>query len=163
MDSISKSIKLPKRSARFGVGKEIGGAVYVHRLYQHVLPEAFENAKKVLAPDFEYTVVKYDLSTDAVSFIQSDDFDSMEEPTVGDLHTIRLDGTCAFRRKLSDPWIYHHKWLFVLDDYSGFSVEESKSRSRQWLALSGVDYRRIGRRSFWEQHVVPRLKEASLK
>ncbi len=98
MDSISKSIKLPKRSARFGVGKEIGGAVYVHKRYQHVFPDGFEEAKRALPPNFEYVVVKYDLSTDAVSFIQSDDFDSAAEPTVGDVNTIRPDGTCTFRR-----------------------------------------------------------------
>ncbi len=156
MDSISKSIKLPKRSARFGVGKEIGGAVYVHKLYQHVLPDGFEEAKRALPPNFEYTVVKYDLSTDAVSFIQSDDFDSAE-PTVGDLYTIRSDGTFTFRRKLADPWIYHHKWLFVLDDYSGFDVERSKARSMRWLQLSDIDFTRIGRKSFWEQNVLIRL------
>lgn len=160
MDSISKSIKLPKRSARFGVGKEIGGAVYVHKVYQHVFPDPFEKAKKALPPDFEYTVVKYDLFTDAVSFIQSDDFDSTAEPTVGDLHTIRPDGTCTFRRKLSDPWIYHHKWLFVLDDYSGFDVEKSKARSMEWLRLPDIDFTRIGRKSFWEQNVLNRLVQS---
>jgi hypothetical protein len=157
MDSISKSIKLPKRSARFGVGKEIGGAVYVNKLYQHVFPNVFQKAKEALPSDFEYAVVKYDLSTDTVSFIQSDDFDSAAEPTIGDLYTIRSDGTFTFRRKLADPWIYHHKWLFVQDDYSGFDVAESKSRSIKWLSLPNIDSRRIGKQSFWLEHVVPRL------
>ncbi len=157
MDSISKSITLPKCSARFGVGKEIGGAVYVHEMYQHLLPDAFKTAKNVLSPDFEYAVVKYDLSTDAVSFIQSDDFDSAAEPTVGDLYTIRPDGTCKFRRKLADPWIYHHKWLLVLDDYPGFDVAESKARSMKWMALTGIDFRRIGKQSFWLERILPRI------
>jgi hypothetical protein len=158
MDSISKSIKLPKRSTRFGVGKEIGGAVYVHRLYQHVLPEAFEKAKKALPSDFEYSVVKYHLSTDAVSFIQSEDFDTAPEPTVGDVCTIRCDGTFTFRRKLADPWIYHHKWLFVQDDYSRFDAADSKRRSIKWLSLPNIDFRRIGKQSFWLEQVVPRIE-----
>ena len=160
MDSISKSIKLPKRSAQFGVGKQIGGAVYVHKQYQNVLPDAFAKAMNALSPDFEYAVVKYDLSNHTVSFIQSDDFDSAVEPTVGDLYTIRPDGTCTFRRKLADPWIYHHKWLFVHDDYSGFDVEESKARSVAWLQLPGIDFTRIGKKSFWEQNVLPRLVQS---
>ncbi len=61
----------------------------------------------------------------------------------------------------SDPYIYHHKWLFVPDDYTGFNVAESKARSEQWIALSGVDRSRIGRLSFWEQNVVPRLNESA--
>lgn len=157
MDSISNAIKLPKRSARFGVGKEIGGAVYLHKLYQHVLPDGFETARRALPPNFEYVVVKYDLSTHAVSFIQSDDFDTATEPTVGDLHTIRPDGPCTFLRKLSDPWIYHHKWLFVLDDYSGFDVKASKARSIEWLRLPDIDFTRIGKKSFWGQNVLTRL------
>jgi hypothetical protein len=51
----------------------------------------------------------------------------------------------------------HHKRLFVADDYDGFDVEASKQRSRKWLALDGIDFRRIGKKSFWEQSVVPRL------
>ena len=57
----------------------------------------------------------------------------------------------------SDPYIYHHKWLFVADDYDGFDVEESKSRSDAWLALPQVDKSRIGRACYWHTHVVRRL------
>ncbi len=155
-----KDSALPKRSARFKVGKEMGGAVYVHKQYESVLPEAVQKAKLALPEDFEYTVVKYQMSAEQVSFIQSLDFDSADEPTVGDLYTIKADGSASFRRKLADPWIYHHKWLFVLDEYHGFDVADSKKRSRQWLALNGIDFRRIGRRSFWDRSIVPRLAHA---
>jgi hypothetical protein len=155
-----KKPAFPKRSARFKVGKEIGGAVYIHKEYSHVLSDVFKKAQDAVSQDFEYTVVKYDLSTDVVSFIQSHDFDSAAEPTVGDLYTIRPEGTCTFRRKLADPWIYHHKWLFVHDDYSGFDVEESKARSVAWLQLPGIDFTRIGKKSFWEQNVLPRLVQS---
>jgi hypothetical protein len=59
----------------------------------------------------------------------------------------------------NDPYIYHHKWLFVADDYDGFDVEESKARSDAWLALPEVDKSRIGRACYWHTHVVPRLDE----
>ena len=57
----------------------------------------------------------------------------------------------------SDPFIYHHKWLFVKDDYDGFDVEESKTRSRAWMALTDIDRTRIGKKSYWEGTVVQRL------
>ena len=155
--SISKPNQFPKRSARFGVGKEIGGAVYVHRQYESLLPFAVQKAKSFLPMEFSYTVVKFKLSDETVSFIQSADFDSADEPTVGDLYTIKADGSASFRRKLNDPWIYHHKWLFVADDYEGFIVESSKTRSSQWLALENIDFQRIGKKSFWKEQVVARF------
>ena len=39
----------------------------------------------------------------------------------------------------SDPYIYHHKWLFVADDYDGFDVEESKARSGAWLCQTSIN------------------------
>ena len=152
-----KRCQLPKRSQRFLVGKEIGGAVYVHRQYESLLPDAVQKAKAALPVEFAYTIVKYVKSDERVSFIQSEDFDTADEPTVGDLYTIKKDGSTLFRRQAADPWIYHHKWLFVTDDYQGFDVEVSNARSRQWLALDEIDFRRIGRMSFWEKEVVPKL------
>ena len=155
-----KQPTLPKRSARFKVGKEIGGAVYVHKQYESLLPESVQKAKLFLPPEFSYTVVKFQMSEQTVSFIQSTDFDSADEPTVGDLYTIKADGSASFRRGLADPWIYHHKWLFVTDDYKGFDVEASKTRSRQWLRLPDIDFTRIGKKSFWEQNVLTRLAQS---
>lgn len=149
--------RLPKRSKRFQVGKEIGGAVYVHRQYESVLPAAVQEAKASIPNEFLYTVVKYALPEETVSFIHVPDFETADEPTVGDLYTVRNDGATSFRRQASDPWIYHHKWLFVADDYQGFDVEASKARSRQWLALDEIDVRRIGKKSYWQKMVLPAL------
>ena len=30
--------------------------------------------------------------------------------------------------------IYHHKWLFVKDDYTGFDIDESYEWSKEWLS-----------------------------
>src|SRR5262249_11482684 len=98
---------------RYGVGKEIGGAVYVHRRYQDLLGPAVEAAAARLPPGFAYTVVKVHQGTGAVSFIHSPDFDTAPEPTVGDLCTVAPDGKVRHRRQLADPYLYHHKWLFV--------------------------------------------------
>ncbi len=151
--------RLPQRSRKYGVGKEIGGAVYVHRRYEHVFGSAVEEAKKHVPPDFSYTVVKLTVANKSLSFIAVADFDTAPEPTIGTVITVRADGSCRRMRALENPYIHHHKWLFVRDDYEGFDVEESKGRSRMWMKLQDVDRRRIGRKSYWQTEVVPRLQD----
>jgi len=161
IDSENKIPKLPKRSKRFGVGKEIGGAVYVHREYASSLGEIVATAAEKLPSDFEYHIVKLNLQSKAVSFVSCEDFDTADEPTVGIIVTVSVDGQVRSRRQSADPEIYHHKWLFVADDYGGFDVAESRQHSLNWLSLNDIDSRRIGRRQFWEQNVVPRIGRSS--
>ena len=153
----NSKVTLPQRSKRYGVGKEIAGKVYVHRDYADRLGDALEQAATRLPEDFAYTIVKYDTRSGAVSFILCPDFDTVDEPTVGDVVTVSTDGTARHRPRLTDPQIYHHKWLFVADDYTGFDVATSKRRSESWLALDDVDKSRIGTRSYWDVYVVPRI------
>jgi len=148
---------LPARSRRYGVGKEIGGSVYVHRQYEERLGPGVVWAKQLLPRDCVYDVVKYNRRTRAVSFIQCPQFDVEPEPSIAGVLTVRADGTLQRRAVPSDPPIYHHKWLFVDDDYLGFDVEESRRRSIAWLALPDVDKSRIGRKSYWLTFVVPRM------
>ena len=148
-----------QRSKRYGVGKEVGGAVYVQRQYEYVFGDVIAKAKEHLLAAFDYHVVKYDIRTGNVSFIESRDFDTADEPIVGAVVTVKPDGTARRRSQNADPLIYHHKWLFVRDEYEGFDVAASKRRSRLWTSLDGVDRKRIGRRSYWEQHVVPRIPQ----
>lgn len=155
--------KLPKRSKTFGVGKDIGGAVYIHRSYIELLPEMVLRCARLLAPKTEFSVVKYSEKAETASFIDSPDFDDASEPLVGDVATVSFGGQVTKRKRLSDPYIYHHKWRFVKDDYAGFDVEESKRRSLAWLVLDGIDKQRIGRRSYWEKHVVPRIESSSIE
>ena len=150
--------KLPMRSKKFGVGKEIGGAVYVHKQYIGCLPTNAQLHWQALADQSRYTVVKYSERAGTVSFIETHDFDQAPEPEVGEVLTFNLSGHFSKRKQLSDPYIYHHKWLFVLDDYEGFDVEESKRRSLLWLNLDDIDSRRIGRKSYWIQNVIPKLE-----
>ena len=151
--------ELPSRSRRFGVGKEIGYAVYVHRQYEDLLGGTVEWAKRQLPEHYDYTVVKLNQRNDSVSFIYCPEFDLEHEPTIAAIIVIGADGAVQRRATPSDPYIYHHKWLFVADDYQGFNVSQSKTRSQQWIALGDVDRSRIGRKSYWVEHVVPRLND----
>lgn len=153
-----KMTNLPKRSLTFGVGKEIGGAVYVHRSYLELLPKIALECSECVSEKLIFSVVKYSEKANTVSFINSPDFDDSSEPVVGDLATVTFDGKITMRMRLADPYIYHHKWLFVKDDYFGFDVEESKRRSLSWLGIDGIDKKRIGRLSYWTEHVIPRIE-----
>lgn len=149
--------KLPKRSFKYGVGKDIGGAVYLHHNYEDTLGTVVVAAKDALPDNFNYQIVKYNCRTNAVSFIECIDFDTAHEPTVGDIITVDSEGNVRRRQQPRDPELYHHKWLFVAEDYEGFDVEASRQRSLAWMQLDGINRRRIGRKSYWDQFVVPRL------
>jgi hypothetical protein len=80
---------------------------------------------------------------------------------VGEIVTVGANGMVRRRRQSRDPKIYHHKWPFVAPDYAGFDVEASRQRSLAWVHLDGVDRTRIGRKSYWQETVVPRLGDVS--
>jgi DNA phosphorothioation-associated putative methyltransferase len=149
--------ELPARSRRFGVGKEIGYAVYVHRDYEDLLGQTVEWAKRHLPEHYEYNVVKLNQRNDSVSFIQCPGFDIEHEPAITAIIVVNATGQIQRRTMPSDPYIYHHKWLFVADDYRGFDVAASEARSERWISLGDVDRSRIGRKTYWEDYVVPRL------
>lgn len=155
------NVSLPKRCAKQGVGKRIGGAVYVHRQYEKVLGEGLVTAKASLPSGFDYTVIKHNELNGNWSFIHCPDFDKAEEPSTGKYAVIHPDGTIKLQPALADPYIYHHKWMFVADDYQGFDVTKSQQRSVAWMSLDGVDKSLIGKASYWNNQVVPRLAESS--
>ena len=148
-----------KRTNKFaGIGKEIGGEVYLHRDYEYTLPpELLKVAKQSIPEDYDYQVVKFNPKTGTFSFIKSNDFDTEHEPSVNGGITVKADGSS---KPFPDAgWIYHHKWLWVADDYQGFDVEESKRRSLNWVSLPNIDKSRIGQRTFWNKNVTNRLGE----
>lgn len=158
-ESVKPKVVLPKRCSKHGVGKRIGGAVYVHRQYGDVLGEAVATAKATLPSGFDYTVIKHNESNGNVSFIHCPDFDTADEPSTGNYAVVGADGTIKLHSALADPYIYHHKWLFVAEDYQGFDVDQSQERSAAWMSLDNVDKSLIGRASYWNNEVVPRLAQ----
>ncbi len=152
--------KLPRRW-RGNVGKSIGGGVYVHRNYEtEVVPDdVLMNAQQHL-DGFDYNALQYVPKTGNITFIQSPDFDTADEPISGDKLLVAPDGRTKAMRAGGDPWIWHHKWLWVRDDYPGFDVDAAKKRSAAWMSLPDIDYKRIGKKSFWEKNVVPYIPPA---
>jgi hypothetical protein len=128
------------RRFKDNVGKKVGTSLYVHKLYaDEVIPKnILQKAEEILTrsnPDFAYNSIMFDPQRGIIRFDEAPDFDTASEPTVGNYITVFLN-----RRNTSPPQkghsnsIWHHKWLWVKDDYTGFDVEKSKEWSRQWLA-----------------------------
>jgi hypothetical protein len=168
----ANSATLPKRSKKYSVhgrpiGKTIGYNTWVHRQYEHVFQSVFLVAAKTRIPaDFDYAVVKYNSKTHAVSFIESPDFDTADEPLVGSAIRVIPTKKPKLIRASVNPLIYHHKWLMVDDTYLGFDVQASKQRSIKWKSIVGVNKvvsSRIGRQGYWRKEVVPLLIQKDLE
>lgn len=127
----------PIKRSKYGVGKLIGGQIYLHKDYAlDVIPkDVWEKALKVLADtnsDFKYNCVMYDAKTGNVRFDEAPDFDTAREPVVGNTLTVKPDGTT---KAGYSKYIWHHKWIWVKNDYQGFDVNESKAWSQKWLGI----------------------------
>lgn len=147
------NIKLPKRSIKFGIGKQMIGCVYVHKSSEHILP-GINEIKRHIPKGHDYAVVKYHWINNTFSFIQSENFDSAHEPTVGNSLIVHADGKTKPIKAPLDPWVYHHKWLMVDDTYKGFNVSQAKSHSVKWMKLN-PDRSKIGKKSYWIDNILP--------
>jgi len=132
--------------------KGVMGNYYVHKSAVDTLPSSmyqlYKKALLFLPTSFaDYAIVKVNPKDRSVSFIKSPDWDTENEPTVGDSIKIS-DDDMSFKRGTGQ--IYHHKWQFVKNDYDGFDVEASKERSKLYSKqLTRQDLSRIGYRTYW--------------
>jgi len=133
------------------VGKKVGSCIYAHKEYEYeITPENILNKAKSKLEGFEYSCIKYDKKSGNVTFQLSEDFDTAHEPIVSRCFLVRADGSTRMMSEKKDPQIWHHKWMWVADDYTGFDVEESKRRSEQWEDhVNKEEKRKIGYLSFW--------------
>lgn len=160
------------------IGKKMGNDMYVHKDYVHttdiphdVLNRAKEHLEKN-HPNFDYTIIKHNKETNNVSFLKSPDWDTEHEPHIHDSVLVKQSGETKYMPPKKDKQIYHQKWQFVGDDYKGFDVERSKLRTKQYtnaindLKQSTGDLsisKKIGSKSYWEQNIVPHIKECKFK
>lgn len=121
------------------VGKQVGPQLYVHRKYAaEVIPHpTLKYAAEVLKttkPEFRFNSVMWNRDTNEVRFDEAPDFDAAREPHVGKFVAVSPNGTT---REGQSNNIWHHKWLWVKDDYRGFDVDKSKEWSTLWLSKLG--------------------------
>jgi len=107
-------------------------------------------------------------------FAESPDWNTASEPAQGKFFVIsELDKPNPKpypknkpRNPSKDPRIYHHKWMFVKDDYSGFDVMESMRWSETWensevirklINETPKDFVQIGGQKFWQENILSQL------
>jgi len=118
------------------VGKQMGKQLYVHRDYaSKVIPvNLLQRATATLRkyhPEFRFNTIMLDADSDVVRFDEAPDFDTAREPHVGKVIAVFPDGSTKTGYSNN---IWHHKWLWVMDDYTGFDVNKSREWSKLWLS-----------------------------
>jgi SAM-dependent methyltransferase len=156
----AKDLGAGERYSAFGVGKKMGDEVYLHRDYEDVLPQGDLADAKERIGDFEYNLIRYNAKTGAIGFFNSPDFNTSPEPVNGELMVVEPDGTIRnvpLNKDLDKQAIYHHKWQWVKDDYTGFDVAQSIERSIEWQKVvnrEGINRKRIGFQGVWQNEVL---------
>ena len=139
--------------------KKVGYAFYVHKsnlneLFNIVSEEernhivyVIDVAKLYLFLEFD--IVKYDRKTDNVSLISCPTWDDVNEPIVGDSYCFNSD--LSYKVIKGGTKVYHNKWQFVSPNYTGFDVEESKKRTKEWNSIPNIKgmKSKIGNVDFW--------------
>lgn len=157
MEEKLKELKIT-RHKETDVGKKMGNDIWFHKDYINDFMSEKDYAKylEVVPKNYSFNILRFNTKTQEIAFIDSPDFDQNHEPLVGKVLRIFNEEGQFYSSKIKEPddnsLIYHHKWLFVKDDYKGFNVEESKKRSIEWKEVLGVDKSissRIGRVEFW--------------
>ena len=159
----SKAYGIPQRY-KGDVGKMIGGDLYVHYSANDILPQSeLVAAENKLPEGFEYEVIKYNAKEGSFSFIASPDWNTSHEPIVGDAYKVKKNGEVSVTKQKENPQIYHHKWNFVRDDYSGFDVEQSIQRSIDWYrdAKSEIEMTKIGSQNYWKENALPLINDTT--
>lgn len=139
-----------KRS-RYGVGKEIGGKIYVHMNYINriISMDDLYQAIILLPSDFRYNCIVIDKKKpEIIRFDEAPDFNTAREPHPGNYIEVNIS-TREIRQGYSNM-IWHHKWMWVDDDYDGFDVEQSYQWSKLWTS---VITHPSGSKRIWEQQI----------
>ena len=130
-------------------GRYFDRSVYVHRDYASLIPHKIDMnvvaaRAKELPFDFRFDLIRYDRTSNPnfvdVTFIQCQEFDLYRDPVMGDSWSIKGPGSKErwekknkFTPMKKDPHVYHHKWMYVPQNYGGFSWNEAYAWSEEWL------------------------------
>lgn len=139
--------------------KHVSTAYYVHKsnvteLINKVVPKELLPQFYVLlhSISYPYDVIKYDGNN--VTFIQSSDFLTSPEPLVEICYRYKANEWNKPPKVRKDfKRVYHHKWMFVSDDFDGFDIKRAKERSKKINAIANIDKKRIGNLDYWTDFV----------
>lgn len=142
--------------------KKVSTTMYVHKSNLKELLSAVPYLERLRIESivdkekehWDYAVVKYNTKTKKLSLVQSPNFDTANEPTVGDSLVINIltMETKTVNKKHREQ-IYHCKETFVANDYPGFDVKKARARTQLWqTTIPDLKYHqsRIGYREYWQ-------------
>jgi hypothetical protein len=140
------------------VGKLVYGDLYIHRSALHHLDRKDQKrvggaltSIRLAAPKAAQCEVIVLRKDGTIQFVESPDWDTNTEPTVGDRISVKKGKPLAFRAaSKKNPQIFHRRHTFVGPDYDGFDIEQDKAWVKKWEAHS-PDTRRMGRREWWDE------------
>ena len=150
-----------QRFSKYGVGKKIGNKVWFHSLYKEYCKVENINMPTDIFDIDKYDVIRFDLKTFEIVLIKCDDFFGKKEPCILNTRTYTLNKNNEYfisaernYENNKNKLIYHHKWLFVKDDFPFFNVSESIERSITWKTILGTNKSissKIGYSNFWDK------------
>jgi hypothetical protein len=140
--------------------KRIGSVYYVHKSniqelllllpndwYKREIIHWYEFRERPGAAPYE--VIKYDTKKHKLSFIDSTDWFSTNEPTVGNYTCWDLDKETAVHRT-GGTQVYHSKELFMANDTDLIDLEKAKERTKLWQSLVTKEEKKlIGNKKYW--------------
>jgi hypothetical protein len=136
--------------------KKIGGRLYAHKDYafrQGFDITGFLEVAEDILGDFKWNCVR--IKPDGiggcleVAFQYSPDFDAANEPQVVQTVAVKHNGDVKVLNHKDTIW--HHKWMWVGSDYSGFDYAASKQRSALWKQyVTKTEIPKIGNKPFWD-------------
>lgn len=147
-----------KRNSKFNIGKTMGENLWLHKNYSDLFisKDKLKFFTSLLPFDFDFDVIRFNLKKNEICFIKCIGFDELDEPILDSSYKITEENDNFILSNEvvhgENPLIFHHKWMFVLDDYQGFDVEKSKLRSILWKGILGKNKEissKIGRFYFW--------------
>lgn len=135
--------KIIRGGGDYGVGKlllkEGYDKLYFHKKYvdqtSGKIKGIYMQACSKMTKPFEYNCLMYDQKRSILRFDEAPDFDTAQEPTPGLTLSFNFKTEKFTKFKISDKFIWHHKWLWVGDDYKGFNVNESYKWSKFYISL----------------------------
>lgn len=143
--------------------KKVGYCKYVHKsnlteLLNSVSSLESKTIQKLInqySTNWNFEVVKYDSKSKKLSLIQSPNWNTANEPTVGDSLVINIDTlkTSIAKMKIHEQ-IYHQKELFVNENYTGFDVQKAKARTQLWKSkIQNLSQHKtkMGYRWYWDE------------
>ena len=156
--------------------KIIGKNFYVHKtnISELITMLSLDDVNKLMDIcssnyDIVYDVLKIDTLNRTVSFITCQGWDEYPEPWIKGTTIFSYDDPLTPKRilKYSNNYpIYHNKWMFVSDNYTGFDIQKSKDRTKLIESIIQTymrDRRKIGYFNCWkkllEDNNIPLMEE----